>query len=103
LDYIWGYPPVVNHEQEARRFFKVAEELFGAGNALESPLIMAGEDFSYYLQHVPGCFMFVGAGNPEASITAPHHHPRFDIDERAILYSAKLLSRLALDKLAAIN
>lgn len=103
LDYKWGYPPVVNHEEEAGRFFRVAGDVFGAENARVSPMIMAGEDFSYYLQKVPGCFMFVGAGNAEASITAPHHHPKFDIDERSMLYSAKLLSRMALDRLAGTN
>ncbi|MNW11120.1 putative hydrolase YxeP [compost metagenome] len=63
----------------------------------ESPLIMAGEDFSFYLEKIPGCFFFVGAGNPEQGITAPHHHPRFDIDERAVLQSARLLAELAAD------
>lgn len=97
LDYKRGYPPVVNDATETQRFFKVAAELFGADYVEKSPLIMAAEDFSYYLQVVPGCFMFVGAGNPERGVTAPHHHPRFDIDERSMQQAARLLIQLSLD------
>jgi amidohydrolase len=99
FEYKYGYPPVVNHKAEAERFFKVGAEIFGAENTETSPLIMAGEDFSYYLQNVPGCFMFVGAGNTEQEITAPHHHPRFDIDEEAMRNAALLLIGMTLDYL----
>lgn len=71
--------------------------MFGEEAVHESPLIMAGEDFSYYLQEKPGCFMFVGAGNVEAGIVYPHHHPKFDIDERSMLNAANLLLSMALD------
>jgi amidohydrolase len=100
LDYKPGYPPVVNDKAETERFFRVAESLFGAERVQASPLIMAGEDFSYYLQRVPGCFMFVGAGNPAAGIKAPHHHPMFDIDESAMLQSAQLLASMAVSYLS---
>ncbi|WP_318653393.1 M20 family metallopeptidase [Paenibacillus rhizovicinus] len=97
LEYRDGYPTVVNDAKEAERFFKVAVEAFDAESVKESTLIMAGEDFAYYLREVPGCFMFVGAGNPECGATFPHHHPRFDIDERAMLKSAKLMVAMAED------
>ncbi|SDM94681.1 amidohydrolase [Paenibacillus sp. yr247] len=100
LDYKLGYPTVINDEKEAQRFFKVGIELFGAEAVQESPLIMAGEDFSYYLQHRPGCYMFVGAGNIEAGIIHPHHHPKFDIDEKSMLNAANLLLGMALDYMA---
>ncbi|MFD0697191.1 M20 family metallopeptidase [Paenibacillus sp. GCM10027628] len=100
FDYKMGYPPVVNDMNEAERFFKVGTELFGEEAVHESPLIMAGEDFSYYLHQKPGCYMFVGAGNEEAGIIHPHHHPKFDIDERSMLNSARLLLGMALDYMA---
>jgi amidohydrolase len=87
----WGYPVVRNHPDEAARFFATAERLFDPGKVLESPPIMAGEDFAYYLQQVPGVFMFVGAGNAEQGIVYPHHHPRFDIDEAAMRHAGRLL------------
>lgn len=91
LDYKNGYPPVVNHPDEAERFQRVASELFGSEQVRRSPLIMAGEDFAYYVQRIPGCFIFVGAGNEAQGIAAPHHHPKFDIDESAMLQACKLL------------
>lgn len=97
LDYKDGYPTVVNDAAEAERFFRVAPELFGYAAVQESTLIMAGEDFSYYLKEIPGCFMFVGAGNKECGAEYPHHHPRFDLDERSMLISAKLMIAMAED------
>lgn len=103
LDYKLGYPPVVNHRKETEWLMETAAAEFGAESVRESPLIMAGEDFSFYLEKVPGCFFFVGAGNPKAGITAPHHHPRFDIDESAILRTARLFAALVLRRLAGTN
>ncbi len=52
---------------------------------------MGGEDFSHYLNEVPGTFFFTGAGNPEKNAIYPHHHPKFDIDEDAMMNAAKVL------------
>lgn len=97
LDYRAGYPPVINDADEAERFFRVGARLFGADQTLPSPLLMAGEDFAYYTQRAPGCFMFVGAGNADANIVSVHHHPLFDIDESAMLQAARLLVGMATD------
>lgn len=90
-----GYPPVVNDEEEAERFFKVGERLFGESAVVRSEAITVAEDFSYYLEKVPGCFMFVGAGNESCGATYAHHHPKFDIDERAMQRAARLLIGMA--------
>jgi amidohydrolase len=103
LDYKLGYPPVVNHISEVERFFYTAVPLFGQEHVKAAPLIMAGEDFSYYLNRVPGCYMFVGAGNQEKGIIHPHHHPKFDIDEQAILHASKLLLSMTLNYLETIR
>jgi amidohydrolase len=97
LEHKFGYPPVINDINEAQRFQRVGAAVFGDASVHTSPLVMAGEDFSYYLQHKPGCFMFVGAGNAEAGIVHPHHHPRFDIDEKSMLQAGKLLLSMAAD------
>ncbi|MFB9330582.1 M20 family metallopeptidase [Paenibacillus aurantiacus] len=96
-DYRMGYPPVVNDEGETKRFFRVAAEQFGEEAVRESSLIMAGEDFAYYVKQTKGCFMFVGAGNEEAGAVFPHHHPKFNVDERAMLTSARLMIAMAED------
>jgi amidohydrolase len=95
LDYRDGYPAVVNDERETARFFEVAAEAFGSESVEVAPPIMAGEDYAYYLQRIPGCFMFVGAGNSDCDAVYPHHHPKFNIDERAMLMSARLLIGMA--------
>ncbi|MHA7963665.1 amidohydrolase [Paenibacillus sp. CAU 1782] len=90
-----GYPPVVNDEAEAGRYFEVAGAVFGEGNVAETEPLTVAEDFSYYLLQKPGCFMFVGAGNPECEAVYSHHHPKFDFDERAMLKAAELMIAMA--------
>jgi amidohydrolase len=44
-----------------------------------------------YLQHVKGAFFNTDAQNPELDATYPHHHPKFNIDEKGMLIAAKTL------------
>ncbi|APB70630.1 amidohydrolase [Paenibacillus polymyxa] len=88
--YIMGYPPVVNDTHEASRFFNEAKSVFGEENVQETSKLMPAEDFAYYLERVPGCFMFVGAGNPVKGAVYPHHHPKFDFDEDAMINAVRL-------------
>jgi amidohydrolase len=76
----------------------VAKGLFGEGCLQPFEPIMGGEDFAYYLQKVPGAFVFFGAGDGHEF---PHHHPAFDIDERALPRGALLNVALALEFLGA--
>ncbi|MEK4432117.1 M20 family metallopeptidase [Paenibacillus sp. FSL M7-0802] len=88
--YIMGYPPVVNDTHEASRFFNEAKSVFGEENVQKASKLMPAEDFAYYLERVPGCFMFVGAGNPVKGAVYPHHHPKFDFDEDAMINAVRL-------------
>ncbi|MGG4130924.1 M20 family metallopeptidase [Paenibacillus illinoisensis] len=97
VNYIMGYPPVVNDKQETDRFFRKAVQVFGDDQVHTSPMLMPAEDFAYYLQQVPGCFMFVGAGNPDKDAIYPHHHPKFDFDEDAMQHAVKLFIAMATD------
>lgn len=94
IDYMTGYPSLVNHQEEFERFQQIAATEVGLTVEL-SPQIMPAEDFAYYLQKIPGCFMLVGAGNPEKNATYPHHHPKFDFDEEAMLHAASLMIAMA--------
>ncbi|RUS48739.1 M20 family metallopeptidase [Cohnella sp. AR92] len=102
FQFVFGYPPVVNTDSEAERVLRVADSLGNAGEAKRVEPVMAGEDFSYYLQKVPGCYFFVGAGAADGS-SYPHHHPKFDIDERAMLNAARMLIAVADDSAADLN
>jgi len=88
LDYFKGYPPLTNHEEEAELVLSACSSVPGVERAEESVPNMAGEDFAYYLLEKPGAFFFTGAA-PEKSY--PHHHPKFDFDERALPIAAKSL------------
>ncbi|MEE1131169.1 MAG: M20 family metallopeptidase [Caryophanon sp.] len=83
-----GYPPVVNHEAETEFIANCAKQY---GNVSVTPPMMIGEDFGYYMQHVPGTFFFTGARKPEADVVYPHHHARFEFDERAMMVAANVL------------
>lgn len=94
-----GYPPVVNHSKETELAAACAKKVVGIENVFETDPLMVGEDFSYYLRKVPGTFFLTGAGNPEKLASFPHHHAKFDIDERAMLYAAKVLAAAAIQYL----
>lgn len=97
IEYMMGYPTLVNHAGETDRFFRVAGELFGREQVFQTPPMMPAEDFAYYVQKVPGCFIFVGAGNEHSGAIYPHHHARFDIDESSMLNAARILAAMAED------
>lgn len=87
IDYVDGYPPLVNSEKEAELIFKSNELLPDSIQVIESELQLASEDFAYYTEQIDGAFFFTGAKKDDAAY--PHHHPRFDIDERAMPIAAK--------------
>ncbi|MFL6555280.1 MAG: M20 family metallopeptidase, partial [Bacillus sp. (in: firmicutes)] len=92
-----GYPAVVNHEKETAYLTSCAQKVAEVTTIEESEPQMGGEDFAYYLQNVPGTFFFTGAKPVGNETGYPHHHPKFDIDEKAMLIAAKTLG------VAAIN
>jgi amidohydrolase len=92
-----GYPPVVNEQSMVDFIRREAEETFGKEKVRFIDPVMGGEDFAYFLQKVPGAFFFFGMGD---GTEFPHHHPGFDIDEKALPQAAFLMARLALDYLA---
>ncbi len=95
-----GYPAVWNDPEETDRVEMLAESLYTDNKVKQMAPIMAGEDFSYYLQKVPGAFFFVGGGNPEIEAIYPHHHPKFDVDERSILMTSQLFVSLVFNYLS---
>ncbi|MED1953492.1 amidohydrolase [Brevibacillus centrosporus] len=95
-----GYPATWNHEEDALRVKNVAGAIFGEEKVLTHEYGMGSEDFAYYLQHKPGAFFFVGGRNPELNAIYPHHHPKFDVDERSMLNIGKLFIGIVLDYLA---
>lgn len=94
IKYKEGYPPTVNHDLPVKNVLLAAKDI--VGDQAKSPyLSMGGEDFSYYLQKIPGCFFFVGSA-PEKNdiLSTPHHCSHFDIDERSLLVGASVYLNL---------
>jgi amidohydrolase len=94
VDYVPQTPATVNDEAMTALVARVAGEVVGAQNVLTGARMLGGEDFSLFLQRVPGCFAWIGAGNAVKGYDAPHHNPRFDIDEEAMLIGVELLERV---------
>ncbi len=89
-----GYPPIVNEESVTKIAVQVAEKLLGKDKTIAIPYpSLGGEDFSYYLQQIPGCFVRYGAAK-EGHETASSHSPNFDFDEEALRVGAAYMSEL---------
>ncbi len=99
--YEHGYRPVVNHPALAERLRGVVTRTFDESTLIDLRPTMGGEDFSAYQQRAPGVFAFVGAGNVADGIVHPHHHPRFQIDERSLPIGLRYLTAATLDLLGA--
>lgn len=99
MQYRRGYPVVINHPEPVNDVRRAVAEVLGEEAYFTMEPLMVGEDFAYYLERVPGAFFFTGAGNPELDAVYPHHHPRFNFDERAMADAAKLLLTLAVSQL----
>jgi amidohydrolase len=91
-----GYPAVINHSEETQLLIQCAADIDEVHNVEEIELQMGGEDFSHYLEKVKGTYFFTGAAPENAETPYPHHHPKFDINEKALLIAAKTLSSAAI-------
>ena len=94
LNYKEGYPPTINHKIPTKYILDSASQVVGKGAGFPY-LSMGGEDFSYYLQNIPGCFFFIGSAPDEKdTLSTPHHCSHFNIDERALLVGASVYINL---------
>lgn len=94
LDYLHGYPVLVNHEKEAGLIERLVKENISEDAFLEKEQVLGAEDFAYYLQHRPGAFFNIGARNDDPATQYPHHHPKFNFDEKALLATGRVFLEL---------
>ncbi|MGP4106596.1 M20 family metallopeptidase [Virgibacillus sp. L01] len=95
FDYVKGYPPLVNNAKEAELVLNAGEKIEEIHTAEEVLPVMGGEDFAYYTMKKPGAYFFTGAQKEGNEF--PHHHPKFDIEERALPVAAKTLIQAYFD------
>ena len=94
-----GYPPVVNNPVAAHIATEVAAGIVGFEKVKGQPLpSLGGEDFSFFLQKIPGCLVRFGAKHTELH-DAPAHSPRFDFDEQVLPTGALFLAQIAVSAL----
>lgn len=96
LDYHAMLPPLVNDPRWAARLRQAAAAVLGPRAVVAPTPSMGGDDFSHYLEHVPGCYAWLGERVPGRPMR-PWHHPAYDVDDRVIPIGAAVLARVALD------
>ncbi len=97
-----GYPPVINTEKETEIARQTTLKVLGkSGLATMDHPSMGGEDFAYYLQQIPGCYVRFGACYPGCE-QIPLHSPSFDFDEEALKVGAAFFDQVARDAISKI-
>lgn len=99
LTYTNDYPPLYNDPAVTEQVVTSLQK--GLGEYLtgisEYDMLSGSEDFAYYLQKIPGVFFYIGAKPKNTSNAYFNHHPKFDIDEDALLVAAKSVADVVLD------
>ena len=97
IDYEFSYPVTMNDEGAANRALSVIGDLFGEENKLELPNpSMGAEDFAFFLQKIPGAFIWLGVGQDVSGL----HTSTFAFDEEILPLGSALLTALALESLS---
>jgi hippurate hydrolase len=90
-----GTPPLVNPEPETALARAAVTRVLGDRALVPLGFLnLAGEDFSYYLEHIPGCFLRIGA-REKGGAPIPAHSPRFYPAEESIAVGAAVLAECA--------
>ena len=95
LDHIRGVPPVVNDEISAGILADAAASVLGPDASTSTEQSSGGEDFAWYLEHVPGAMARLGVW-PGHGPMRDIHQPTFDLDERALPFGVRVLTNAAL-------
>jgi hippurate hydrolase len=90
-----GPPPIVNPDQPAAWAREAALSLVGADGVVPLGITnMAGEDFAYYMESIPGAFMRIGAREADGKPT-PAHTPQFFAADGSLFVGAAVLAQTA--------
>ncbi len=99
LEHRRGVPPVVNDAVSADLLARAAERAVGLDAAVGTEQSSGGEDFGWYLEHVPGAMGRLGVWSGSGDMS-DLHQPTFDLDERALPVGVRTLAHAALATLA---
>jgi len=93
LEYVQGYPPLINDEELAAVAEECAKQVVGARSVVIPERTMGSEDMSFFLEKTKGCFCFLGVGQKGGF---PLHNPAFDFNEDILLVGIELYCRIVL-------
>ena len=96
FEHVRGAPAVINDGTVAELVADVATSVVGQENVVTIPPPQVGDDATFFLREAPGCYFLVGCANPERGITASHHSPEFDIDEKSLVVATHVLTEATL-------
>jgi len=103
VDYVRVCPSVVNDPEATKVIDQAAISVVGEGNIYTPPQSFGGEDFSWYLQNVPGAIFRLGVRSPGSTNQVDLHSGHFDVDERAIAVGVKMFTRITTNALRAVG
>lgn len=103
VDYDNDYPALINDPKITSLVVNAIKRanLPEVKEIVDCGKMTVSEDFSYYSQVVPSCYFYIGAQPEETNF--PHHHPKFDINEDAMMIAAKTVGVATLDVLGLIT
>lgn len=102
IEYFDGYPATVNDSFWAEHVRHSAQQLLGSEATPPIRPCLGGEDFSRFLQHVPGAYYWLGTEVTDGE-QKPLHDPQFKLDERALTVGMELLAQTAIDALYVLH
>ncbi|MET9493274.1 amidohydrolase [Streptomyces sp. NPDC006552] len=96
VNYVRGVPPVVNDPAVTELLREAMTARRGVDSVEGTLQSLGGEDFSWYLEHVPGAMARLGVKSPEDRTSRDLHQGDFDVDESAITVGVELFTAAAL-------
>jgi amidohydrolase len=100
LEYLHGTPVLANPLENVEKMSRAFRAL--GGEVRDCRPMMYGEDFAFFLEKIPGCYGFLGAGDGSEMTAQGLHHPRFGICEAALVWGAALHVQLVRDRAASL-
>ncbi|MFG2267737.1 amidohydrolase [Streptomyces sp. NPDC048720] len=96
INYVRGVPPVVNDRESAELLRRSMVARRGMDSVESTEQSLGGEDFSWYLENVPGAMARLGVRTPGDRMVRDLHQGDFDADEHAITVGVELFTAAAL-------
>lgn len=93
IEFIETYPATINTREATQLVLATAKKILGEEKALIKPMpARASEDFSFFLQKIPGCYFFIGNGENSASC----HNSKYNFNDDILPIAAEILSAVAI-------